>query len=421
VNSFSRNPHETRVVVTGLGTINPLGDIVQEFWDNLIKGKSGIRRTQNVEPNDFSVQIAGEIDLPDITKYFKSKKVEKKLDRYIIFGHISGSQAVEDSGLDIEAEPHRCGTIIGTGGGGVGAHVESIGRIFKSGPQSVSPYYVSSAIPNTGPAYFAKEWNLQGPSFSVSTACASGNYAIGLAVNLIKMDMADAIFAGGSEAVVNASGLAGFAKIMALSDRNDSPETASRPFDKDRDGFVLGEGAGVLCLEELEHAKKRGAHIYAEITGVGFSCDAYDLVAPDPEAKGAARAMRLALESARLNAEDIDLINGHATSTTLGDLAESVAVNRVFGDYSTKVPVHSTKSMVGHLLGGAGAVEAIAVILALEKGLIHQTSNVFEQDPAINLNVVKKTIENGQISHVLSNSFGFGGQNGVVVISRFKE
>ncbi|HUV06302.1 MAG TPA: beta-ketoacyl-[acyl-carrier-protein] synthase family protein [Spirochaetia bacterium] len=420
MNTITRNPHETRVVITGLGTINPLGHTVAEYWDNLIKGKSGIRRAKNVDLSDFSIQIAGEIDLPDLSGYFKSKKVEKKLDRYIIFGHISGTQAIRDSGIDIEGAPHRYGSLIGTADAGIATHLENVKRIVRTGMQSVSPYFVTSAIPNTAPAYFAKEWNLQGVSFSVNSACSSSNHALGLAVSLIKMGMADAIFAGGSEAAVNESGFAAFAKIFALSDRNDSPETASRPFDKDRNGFVLSEGAGVLCLEELEHAKRRGAHIYAEISGVGFSCDAYDLVAPDPEAEGAARAMKLALESARLNPEDINLINGHATSTPLGDIAESVAINKVFGKSAEKIPVHSTKSMTGHMLGGAGTVEAIAAILALEKGIIHPTINVFEQDSAINLNVVKNNLQNGRIDHVLSNSFAFGGQNAVLVFSRFK-
>jgi 3-oxoacyl-[acyl-carrier-protein] synthase II len=251
----------------------------------------------------------------------------------------------------------------------------------------------------------------------VNSACSTGNYAIGIAVSLIKMGIADAMFTGGAEAAVNQPGLAAFDKIFALSNRNDSPETASRPFEKNRDGFVLGEGAGVLCLEELEHARKRGAHIYAEITGFGFSCDAHDLVAPDPEGRGSARAMQTALDSAGLNPGDIGLINCHATSTSLGDTAEGVAINKVFGSYD--VPAHSTKSMIGHLLGGASAVEAIADIMVLEEGVVHSTINLFEQDPQINLNVVHNTLEDGSINHIVSNSFGFGGQNAVVVLSRY--
>jgi 3-oxoacyl-[acyl-carrier-protein] synthase II len=415
-----RNPHAVRVVVTGLGTINPIGQTVREFWDNLKAEKPGIRRIRNVELDDFPVQIGGEIDLEDYKKYFKTKNVERKLDRYIIFGHIAGSQAVIDSGLEIDRAPERYGSLIGTGDAGIKAHLDNIRRIDKTGMQSVSPYYITSAIPNTGSGYFAQAWNLQGPSFSVNSACSTGNYAIGIASSLIKMGVVDAMFAGGSEAAVNQPGLAAFDKIFALSSRNDSPETASRPFDKDRDGFVLGEGAGVLCLEELEHAKRRGARIYAEITGVGFSCDAHDLVAPDPEGQGAARAMKAALDSAKLDPMDLDLINCHATSTSLGDLAEGIAINKVFGSYAKEVPVHSTKSMIGHLLGGASSIEAIASIMVLEESVIHSTINLFEQDPRINLNVVKETLEDGSINHIMSNSFGFGGQNAVIVLSRYR-
>jgi len=413
------DPHAVRVVVTGLGTINPIGSTVREFWDNLKEEKPGIRRIRNFDVGDFPVQIAGEIDLTDFEGYFKSKRVEKKFDRFIIFGHIAGSQAVKDSGLEIDRAPHRYGSLIGTGDAGIKAHQDNIGRIHTIGMQSVSPYYVTRAIPNTAAAYFAKEWNLQGPSFSVSSACSSSNYAVGVAVLLIKMGIVDAMFTGGAEAPVNQAALAAFDKIFALSNRNDSPETASRPFEKDRDGFVLGEGAGVLCLEELEHAKKRGAHIYAEITGFGFSCDAHDLVAPDPEARGAARAMQTALDSAGLNPDDIGLINCHATSTSLGDASEGVAVNKAFGPHATTVRAHSTKSMIGHLLGGASAVEAIADIMVLEEGVVHSTINLFEQDPQINLNIVKDTLKDGSINHIVSNSFGFGGQNAVIVLSRY--
>ena len=411
-----------RVVVTGIGTINPIGHTVKDFWDGLREEKQGVRRIRNIDTLDCSSQIAGEIDLADIDlkEYFKTKHVERKYDRYIIFGHIAGTQAVRDSGLDIDASPERCGSLIGTGDAGIKAHNDNIKKIHSTGMHTVSPYYITNAIPNTGSAYFAQNFNLQGPSFSVNSACATGNHAIGVAASLIKMGLADVMFTGGSEAPVNEPALAAFDKIMALSTRNDSPETASRPFDRDRDGFVLGEGAGVVCVEELEHAKRRGARIYAEITGYAFSCDAHDLVAPDPEARGAARAIREALDMARLNPSDIGLINCHATSTPLGDTAEGRAINAVFGSYGPTVPVHSTKSMVGHLLGGASAVEAIAAILILEEGVVHSTVNQFEQDPNIDLNVVKEVYQDGSIDHILSNSFGFGGQNAVIILSRFK-
>jgi len=410
-----------RIVITGMGTINPLGNTVEEYWDNLIQGKSGIRRLKNVVLKDYSVQIGGEIDLPDVTEYFKSKKMLRRLDRYIIFTHIAGMQALRDSGLEVEKNAERYGSLMGTGAGGVQAHLTNIKRICAEKFHGVSPFYVINAIPSTGTAYFAQEAGLKGSSFSVNSACASGNHAIGISFCLIKMGMADAIVAGGSEAVVNEAGLTAFGNIMALSARNDSPETASRPFDKDRDGFVISEGAGVLVLEELEHAQKRGAHIYAEISGIGFSCDAHDLVAPHPEGEGAQRAITLALESAELNQQDIDLINCHGTSTTIGDLSESKAINSALGEYGSRVPVHSTKSMLGHLLGGASTVEAIGDIMAFEKNIIHPTINQFEQDPEIHLNVVKETREDKNINHILSNAFGFGGQNAVIILSRFKD
>ena len=415
-----KNPHDVRIVVTGIGTINPIGNNVEEFWQNLISGKSGIRLAKNVDLSDYSVKIAGEIDLPDLTPYFKPKRMSKKLDRYIVLGHVAGCEAIEDTGIDIDAAPTRYGSLIGTGGAGVIAHYQNVNRIAENGMASVSPYYTISAIPNTGTAFLAQQRNLQGPSFAMASACASSLHAIGVAATLIKMGMADAIFAGGADAAANESGIASFGKIFALSCRNDSPETASRPFDKDRDGFVLSEGAGVLCLEELEHARARGARIYAELLGFGLSCDAHDMVAPPPQGDGASRAMQMALDAAELNPEHIDLVNCHATSTTIGDASESLAINRTFGDYAAKVPTHSTKSMVGHLLGGAGSLAAIAAILALKKGVIHPTTNVFDQDPEINLNVIKKTTTNGKINHVLCNAFGFGGQNASIILSKFK-
>jgi 3-oxoacyl-[acyl-carrier-protein] synthase II len=344
----------------------------------------------------------------------------KRLDDYIIYSHIAGTQAIKDSGLDIEQSPHRYGAIIGTGDGGVKSHLDNIDRMLNTGMQAISPFYVISVIPNTGTAYLAQEFNLQGPSFAVSSACATSNHAIGVAAMLIQCGMADAIFAGGSEAAVNPAGIAGFGNIMALSDRNDSPETASRPFDRDRNGFVLSEGAGVVCVEELEHAKKRGAHIYAELSGFYFTTDAHDLVAPHPDARNSSIAIQGALDSAGINPEDVGLINTHGTSTTIGDKVESIAINKIFKEYATKVPVHSTKSMIGHLLGGASGVEAIAAIMAIERNIIHPSINLFNQDPEINLNVVTEATENKNIKHIISNAFGFGGHNTSIVLSRYE-
>ena len=414
-----RDPLSTRIVITGLGTINPLGNSVGEFWDNLIAGKSGVRLVKNPDIANFNVRIGAEVDLPDLTGYFKKLSMSRRLDRYVVLAHIAASQAIKDSGIDPGNEPHRYGALIGTGDAGVELTYQTFNKIFKYGVESTSPFYVVGCIPNTGSAYFANEFNLQGPNFSINSACATSNHSIGMASLLIKMGFADVMFAGGAEATVNVPGFAGFGAIRALSERNDSPETASRPFDKDRDGFVLAEGAGVICLEELEHAKKRGAHIYGEFSGFGCSCDAYDLVAPHPEGRGAKMVMEQCIANAHLNKDQVDLINAHGTSTPLGDLAESKAINAVFGDLAPKISVHSTKSMTGHLLGAAGGVEAIAAILALEKNIIHATINQFTQDPDIKLSVVRNVPMEKKVNHILSNSFGFGGQNAALLISRF--
>jgi 3-oxoacyl-[acyl-carrier-protein] synthase II len=417
----NRNPLETRVVVTGLGTINPLGNSVAEFWKNLVAGKSGIRLSRKVDLSEYHVKIAGEVDLPeDLTEYFASKKMIKRLDDYIVYAHIAAVQALKDSGLEVDKTPERYGTLIGSGDGGLKTQMENIDRLITTGMGSTSPFYVISAIPNTGSAFFAQEKNLQGPSFSVNSACATANHAIGLAAGMIKMGMADAMFAGGSEAAVNQAGISGFGNIMALSDRNDSPETASRPFDKDRNGFVLSEGAGVILVEELEHALKRNAHIYAEIVGYGFTTDAHDLVAPHPEARNASIAMKIAMETAGITPEQIGLINAHGTSTPVGDRIESVAINRAFGEYGKKVQVHSTKSMTGHLLGGASGIEAIALMLAFERNVAHPSINVFEQDPEILLNIITEPRDTPKLTHLMSNAFGFGGHNACIIFSRFE-
>jgi 3-oxoacyl-[acyl-carrier-protein] synthase II len=421
--NVNRNPEETRVVITGMGTINPIAYNVKEFWDNLVSGKSGIRLVQYTDLHDFSVKIGGEVDYPDLSEYFP-KKMLQRLGRFIIFGHVAATQAFQDAGFDpsdIQREPHRYGSIIGTGDAGNGLHYKMFQQIQNHGMDSVSPFYAIGVIPNTPPAYFARAHNFQGPNFSVNSACATSNHAIAIAALMIKTGLADVMISGGTEAVLNVAGFSGFAIINALSRRNDSPQTASRPFDKDRDGFVMGEGAGVLCLEELDHAKKRGALIHAELKGYGFCCDAYDLVAPHPEGLGAKMAMENALLNAHLNKDDIDLINAHATSTPRGDLAESKAIRSLFGDLADHIHVHSTKSMIGHLIGGAGGVEAIAVILAIKKGVIHPSINIFKQDPQIDLNIVANQPLEKTVKHVLSNSFGFGGQNATIVISRFSD
>lgn len=414
-----RNPLTTRIVITGLGTINPIGNTVAEFWQNLLTGKSGVRLVRNPDIANFHVRIGGEVDLPDLAGYFKKQSMARRLDRYVVLCHIAASQAFRDSGINPELEPHRYGVLIGTGDAGVQTTYQTFNKIFKHGMEATSPFYVVGCIPNTGSAYFANEFNLQGPNFSINSACATSNHSIGMASLLIRMGFADVMFAGGAEAVVNVPGFAGFGVIRALSERNDSPETASRPFDKDRDGFVLSEGAGVICLEELEHAKKRGARIYGELTGVGFTCDAYDLVAPHPQGRGSCAVIEQCLANARIRKDQVGLINAHGTSTPLGDLAESNSIVKVFGELTHGILVHSTKSMTGHLIGAAGGVEAIAAILALERNVVHATTNQFTPDPDIKINVVRNTPLEVKVDHILSNSFGFGGQNAALLISRF--
>ncbi len=415
-----RNPYETRIVITGIGTINPIANTIDEYWENLIKGKNGIRKAQNSNLEGFDVQIGGEVDIPDMTGIMH-KKLLSRLDRYVIFSQYAAVHALRDSGLEqeeIDKAPHRYAAIIGTGDAGLDLNHKMSKNIYEKGLETVSAFYIVGVIPNTPPGLFAKEFNFQGPNYSVSSACATSNHAIGTAIMLIKMGMADVVMAGGTESVVCESSFAAFNKIFALSRRNDSPETASRPFDRDRDGFILSEGAGVLCLEELEHAKKRGAKIYGELKGFGFSCDAYDLVAPHPDGRGAELAMRSALENAGVNVDEIDLINAHGTSTPLGDKIESEAILRVFGN---KVPVHSTKSMLGHLIGAGGATEAIADLQAIQKGVIHPSINIFNLDPDVKINVVANKPIEKKVDTFLSNSFGFGGQNSAIVIARYKD
>ncbi len=414
-----KNPLETRIVITGLGTINPLGNNVDEYWNNLIKGKSGVRLARYTDLSNYKIKIGAEVDLFDITDYFPKQIIQDKFDRFILFAHIAGTQAIKDSNLDFGNAPHRCGVLIGTGDAGLKTQIKSVKKMAQEGIRSISPFYVVSHIPNTGSSYIAREFNLQGPNFSINSACASSNHAIGISALMIKLGLADAMVTGGSDAVVNEMAFGGFGNIAALSRRNDSPETASRPFDKDRDGFVLGEGAGVVVLEELSHAKKRGAKIYCELKGIGFNCDAYDLVSPHPEGTGAAQAMEIAIADAQLNKDEINLINAHAPSTKIGDLSESKAICNVFKTNYKDINVHSTKSMIGHLIGAAGGVELIGAILAIEKGVIHPTINQFNQDPLIPLTIVKNNPKEKKINNIISNSFGFGGQNASIIVSRF--
>ncbi len=413
---------EKRVVITGLGTINPIANDVESYWEGLKAGRSGIRRIQHVNLDKYHIHIGGEVDFPDnLRSYFKQPKMIKRLDRNIIYAQVAGMQALRDSGITAEDMAFRCGVVIGTGSGGIRAHQINLDRVHDGNLYEVSPFYLISAIPSTATSYFAKEAGLKGPIFSINSACASGNHTFGVASMLIKAGMADIIFAGGTESAVNHPGIIAFGNISALSTRNDEPQKASRPFDVDRDGCVLGDGAGVLCLEELEHARSRGARIYGELTGYGFTSDASDLVAPHPEAEGSTRAIHSALEMAGLQTSDIGLINAHGTSTPIGDSLEALGIQKVFKERSSEIPVHSTKSMVGHLLGGASAVEAIAALMVFNENTVHATVNYDNPDPDINLNIVSENMDGSHIDHILSNAFGFGGMNACVVLSRYKE
>jgi len=410
-----------RVVITGLGTVNPIGSTVPAYWDALTQGKSGGRTITNFDPEDYHVQIAAEVDLDEqqVSDAFRNRRFMKRLDRFAIFAHVAAVEALNDSGLDVDAAPHRYGALVGTGDAGLSMQEQHIQRMLERGMNRVSSYYVPSHIPNMGAGLFAVERNLQGPNFSVNSACATSNHAIGMAYELIRAGAADAMFAGGAEAVITKMSIAGFGNIDALSSRNEEPQRASRPFDKDRDGFLMGEGAGIVCLEDYEHAKARGAKIYGEVTGYGFTCDAHDLVAPHPDGRSTVTAMNIAIEMAKLRPEQIDLYNAHGTSTQQGDQAESVAIRKVFGDHVKQLMVHSTKSMTGHLIGAAGGVELIAALLAFDRGVVHPSINIDELDPQLaDLNVVANEAREAKVDHVLSNGFGFGGQNAALVVSR---
>ncbi|MEM9423885.1 MAG: beta-ketoacyl-[acyl-carrier-protein] synthase family protein [Spirochaetota bacterium] len=412
-----------RVVITGIGTINPLGNDVPGFWENLAQGQSGIVKLCAIYPilKDYSVKIGGYFSLPEnAADYFgRYRKWFKRLDEFAIYMQIAGTQAMSDSGLDIAREdPFRVGTLFGSGEGGLNSHERNQNYLQKQGMSAISPLYVLNVIPNTATGFFAQSHGLQGPSFAPVSACASSGHSIGLSCMMIQTGLADVMFAGGSEASLNPSGIGAFGNLGALTTQyNEQPEEASRPFDAQRSGFVMSNGAGALCLEELEHAKKRGARIYAEVSGYSFSADAHDLVAPHPEGRSSSYAMVQALKQARLEPSQIDLINAHGTSTQLGDWAEAMAIRKAFG--SVAIPVHSTKSMTGHTIGASGAIEAIAALLALQKNTIHPSINCEEQDAAIPLNVVTETREDIPVKHVMSNNFGFGGQNSVIILSRF--
>ena len=411
-----------RVVVTGLGTINPLGKNVEEYWEGLRNGVSGAGPITRFDASKYKTRFACEIKNFDPNDYLNRKEVQKH-DMYAQYAYIAAAQAIENSGLDLSTiDKDEVGVIWGAGIGGLDTFYQSV-TDFNSNPDNprFSPFFIPKMIANMASGNIAMQYGFRGPTITTVTACASATHAMIDAATYIRIGKANIFVAGGSEAAITQAGVGGFNAMHALSTRNDDPQTASRPFDKDRDGFVMGEGAGALVLEEYEHAIARGAHIWAELVGGGMSTDAYHMTAPDPEGGGASLVMKRALSDAGLQPEDIDYINVHGTSTGLGDIAEPKAIKKVFGDHIYKVAISATKSMTGHLLGAAGAVEAIACILAMKYSLVPPTINQFELDPEIdpNIDFTFNQAKERNIDYALSNTFGFGGHNGTVIFKKF--
>jgi 3-oxoacyl-[acyl-carrier-protein] synthase II len=405
-----------RVVITGMGTVNPLATDVKSYWQDLVAGRSGIGALQQFDTSAFKVRFGGEVKNWDPEKYLDSKTA-RRLDRYAQFGVVAAIEAVKDSGLDFGREdPFRCGVILGSGIGGLNEFEDQHNRFQQGGPGKISPFVIPKMMGNAASANISIHMGLCGANTAVATACASAANAIADAFHTIQRDEADVMITGGTEAAITHMGLGGFCSARALSQRNDNPPAASRPFERDRDGFVLSEGAGLVVLEEYEHARQRGAQIYAEFLGAGSSADAHNITAPHPEGIGAIRAMQLGLKQARLAPVDIQYINAHGTSTELGDAAETRAIKKVFGDHSTGLAISSTKSMVGHLLGASGGVEIIATILSIKEGIVHPTINLDNPDPACDLDYVPKAARDMRVRFALSNSFGFGGHNCCLVV-----
>ena len=407
-----------RVVITGLGVISPVGNSVTEAWANILAGNSGITKISRFDPSRLTCQIAGEVKGFDLAQYLERKEA-RHMDTFIHFGMAAGIQAIRDCGIQVTPEnAERIGVNIGSGIGGLQMIEQTQRELLAGGPRKISPFFIPSTIINMISGNLSIKFGLKGPNLAMVTACTTATHCIGESGRLIEYGDCDVMVAGGAEAVITELAMGGFAQARALSTRNDDPATASRPWDRDRDGFVLGEGAGVLVLEEYEHAKARGAKIYAELAGYGMSGDAYHMTAPREDGDGAARCMNSALRNARLNPDQVDYINAHGTSTPLGDLAETTAVKRSLGAHAKKVAVSSTKSMTGHLLGAAGGVEAIFSALAIHHQVAPPTTNIFNQDPQCDLDYVPNTARQMKINVALSNSFGFGGTNGTLVFGR---
>jgi 3-oxoacyl-[acyl-carrier-protein] synthase II len=409
-----------RVVITGLGCITALSESVEELFQALCEGRSGVSTVESFDASQFTVHFGGEIKNFDVTKYI-DKRDAKRMDRFSEFAVAGAIQAVKDSGLDFAKEdPYRMGAIVGTGIGGIKEIEDQHIRLIEKGPTKVSPFCVPRLMSNAGSGNIAIQFGLRGPSFSVSSACASSNHTIGEAFWNIASGRSDVVITGGSEAALTPIGLGSFCAARSLSTRNDNPQAASRPFDRDRDGFVLAEGAGILILEDYEHARKRGARIYAELLGYAATDDGYHITAPLPNGEGAAMAMKLALADAKINPEGVSYINAHGTSTELNDIAESTAIKSIFGAQAYRVPISSTKSCLGHMLGATAAVELIACIMAINKSLIPPTINLDNPDERCDLKMdyVPWKAREAKVDIAMSNSFGFGGHNACLVVGR---
>jgi len=409
-----------RVVVTGMGAVTALGLDTQSTWTGVVNGKNGVRAIEHFDASAFSTRFSASLQDFSVEGYIEPRDA-KRMDLFIQYGMVAGIQAMRDSGLEItEANQDRVGCNVGAGIGGIGLIEKTSLLMNKSGPRKISPFFVPGSIINMVAGNLSIEFNLRGPNLAMVTACTTGTHSIGLGARLIAAGDADAMLVGGAEMGTTPAGLGGFAAARALSTRNDDPSAASRPWDKERDGFVLGDGAGVMLLESLESAQARGANIYAEVVGFGMSGDAYHMTSPPEDGRGAALSMRNALASAGMNADEVDYINAHGTSTPAGDVAETLAIKSVFGDHSYDLAVSSTKSMIGHLLGAAGAVEAIFSTLAIRDGVAPPTINLTNPDDGCDLNYVPGTAQERDIKVAMSNSFGFGGTNGTLIFKKFE-
>jgi len=417
---MANNYSDRRVVVTGLGVVTPLGNDLNTFWQNLVTGQCGIDKISSFDATPFTTQVAGEVKNFDPAPAFPSPKEIRRTDRYSQFGVHAAWSALKDSRLDLEKENlDEIGVFIGSGIGGLQTTSEQLKVLFERGPGRLSPFMIPMLISNMASGLVSMYFNLRGPNFATCSACATANHAIGEAWRTIKMGDAQVMLAGGAEATIVPIGIGGFCAMRAMSTRNDDPKTASRPFDKDRDGFVMGEGSGVIVLEDLEHAKKRGAQIYCEIAGYGNTADAYHLTSPSPGGEGAARCMKMALRSGGLNTTDISYVNAHGTSTPQGDVCETQAIKTVFGDHAKKFVVSSTKGATGHMLGAAGAVEMTACALALKHNLVPPTINLQNPDPECDLDYVPNTAREMTVNAIVNNSFGFGGHNSTIAAKKF--